>query len=281
MQGVETVARKKQLIIPVFIPFGGCEYKCVFCNQEEITGASTLPTVEEVRATIENYLSTWKGTGRREVAFYGGSFTGLDVDLQNSYLGVAADFIREGRIDCIRLSTRPDYIDEDIVKRLIGFGVKVVELGVQSFSDNVLRLSGRGHSAKDAKRAVKILKDAGMEVGLQLMPGLPGDSVELSIESAVTARDLRPDFVRIYPTLVIKDTPLERMYRDGAYVPWKLRDMVGLCKSMLSIFNEAGVKVVKMGLHPTEDLEESIIEGPYHRSFKDLVEGKQAVGNSM
>jgi histone acetyltransferase (RNA polymerase elongator complex component) len=219
--------------------------------------------------------------GRREVAFYGGSFTGLDIALQDNYLGAVKDFISDGRIDCIRLSTRPDYIDEETVSRLRSFGVKVVELGVQSFSDEVLKLSGRGHSAKDAVCAVKILKDFDMEVGLQLMPGLPGDTRELSIESAARARDLKPDFVRIYPTLVIKDTPLERMYRDGKYVPWSLQEMVGLCKSMLDIFKEAGIKVVKMGLHPTKDLEESIVEGPYHRAFKDLVEGRQAVEDSI
>jgi histone acetyltransferase (RNA polymerase elongator complex component) len=275
------VARKKQLIIPIFIPFGGCDHKCVFCNQVGITGSDTLPTVKEVQSQVESYLSTWKGAGRREVAFYGGSFTGLDIAMQDSYLGAVKDFIADGRIDCIRLSTRPDYIDEDIVKRLKTFGVKVVELGVQSFSDEVLRLSGRGHSAKDAERAVKVLKDLGMEVGLQLMPGLPGDTTEFSIESAVKARDLRPDFVRIYPTLVIKDTPLEGMYKEGRYVPWKLADMVGLCKSMLAIFNEAGVKVVKVGLHPTKDLEDSIVEGPYHRAFKDLVEGRQMAGDSL
>lgn len=274
------MARKKQLIIPIFIPFGGCVHKCVFCNQEGITGEVDLPTIDEVVEKIESYLSTWKGVGRREVAFYGGSFTGLDLTLQDTYLGAVQGFIADGRIDSIRLSTRPDYINEDIVRHLKTFGVKVVELGVQSFSEEVLRLSGRGHSTKDAELAVKILRSFGMEVGLQLMPGLPGDSVERSIESALTARDLKPDFVRIYPTLVIKDTPLEGMYRDGTYVPWKLVEMVKLCRRMLDIFNEAGIKIVKMGLHPTKDLEASIIEGPYHRAFKDLVEGRQVVEGS-
>ena len=265
------MGRKKQLVIPVFIPFGGCREQCVFCNQRSITGSDTLPTIEEVRGVIENYLSTWRGGGPREVAFYGGSFTALDPKVQERYLRAAYAFIEEGRIDALRVSTRPDCVSGEAVSLLKKFKVETVELGVQSFSDEVLELSGRGHSSSDAVTAVKLLKAEGLKVGIQLMPGLPGDSEERVLQSAEKAASLAPDFVRVYPTVVIKGTPLEEMYLLGLYEPWTLPRMVSVCKEVLRIFDEAGVKVIRVGLHFSEELKQSVVAGPMHPAFRELV----------
>jgi histone acetyltransferase (RNA polymerase elongator complex component) len=269
------MARKKQLIIPVFIPFGGCPHKCVFCNQAGITGESSLPSSGEVKATIYKYLSTWqgKGGGRREVAFYGGSFTGLPMALQKSYLESAYEFVINKRVDSLRLSTRPDYISGDKLAFLSDYGVETVELGVQSMSDEVLKLSGRGHGVSSTVRAVGLIKGEGFKVGLQIMPGLPGDTFASILYTARRVAELGPDFVRIYPTLVIRNTPLQRMYLDGEYTPWGLEDMVDVCREVSKLFKAAGIQVVRMGLQPTDELERSLVAGPFHPSFRQLVTG--------
>lgn len=269
------MAKKKQLIIPIFIPFAGCTHQCVFCNQEHITNTQGLPSLCEVVDTIESYLVTWergKGTGPKEVAFYGGSFTGLDIKTQKDYLDAVAPFARDGHIDGVRLSTRPDYIDDDICAFLKTNHVKTVELGVESLDENVLRLSARGHSGEDVAHAVKVLRNFGFKVGLQMMPGLPGDTKDTIIKTAEGIRDLKPDFVRVYPTLVVKDTPLEKMYLRGDYKPWSLDDMVEVSAEVSKIFTKANIKIIKFGLQPTPELEATILAGPYHRSFRNLVD---------
>ncbi|MBI5560471.1 MAG: radical SAM protein [Deltaproteobacteria bacterium] len=265
------MARKKQLIIPIFIPFGGCPHRCVFCNQEDITGSSALPAEKDVLETVEKYLSTWRGGGRTEIAFYGGSFTGLERGVQEGYLQIAYGFVRSGRVWGVRISTRPDYISPETIGFLKRCGVKTVELGVQSFSDEVLRASARGHSSKDTVEAVEILKNAGLRVGMQLMPGLPGDTEGSIVETAKKTVELRPDFVRIYPTLVIRDTPLYRMYLEKRYIPWELEDMVRVCNIIYGIFVEAGIAVARVGLRPSEALQRSVAAGPYHPSFRQLL----------
>jgi len=273
------MAKKKRLIIPVFIPFGGCPHQCVFCDQAGITGSSIMPDVSAVEETIEAYLSTWEasgGRGPREVAFYGGSFTGLDRQAQALYLETAHRSVKQGRIDSVRLSTRPDYMDAATAAFLAGYDVAVVELGAQSMSDEVLRLSGRGHTAAETKRAVEALKEASIETGLQLMPGLPGDTPEIFIQTVRETIALAPGFVRIYPTLVLKGTPLNTMFERGEYKPWPLDKMVGVCKEAAALLNKAGVPVIRMGLQPTEELGASLVAGPYHPSFRQLVEGAGA-----
>jgi len=264
-------SRKRRLIIPIFIPHEGCPHQCLFCNQTDITGQSGLPTLPEVRETISHYLSTWRGAGIREVAFYGGSFTGLKETLQREYLATASAFIQRGEIDALRLSTRPDYITLEKVALLKGYGVKTVELGVQSMDDGVLSLSGRGHSAGDTVQAVEILRGVGLTVGLQMMPGLPGDTRETIIATARKVISLTPDFVRVYPTLVIRETPLESLYQRGDYRPWPLDAMVEVCREVMNLFDEAAIPVVRVGLQPTTDLKESIVAGPYHPSFRQLL----------
>jgi len=264
--------RRAHLIIPIFVPFGGCPERCVFCNQQSITGRAEGPSIKEVTDTIERYLATWTRGGRKEVAFYGGSFTGLPAGIQEGYLMAASRFVREGLIDGLRVSTRPDYIDPERVGFLKEHGVDTVELGAQSMSERVLRLSGRGHGPEDTARAVGWLKEAGITTGVQLMPGLPGDTAATAVASAKRVASLGPDFVRIYPTLVVRDTPLYESFKRGEYTPWELDDMVSLCRRISLVFKEAGIKVIRMGLQPTEELREAFVAGPFHPSFRDLVE---------
>ncbi|MEE9615237.1 MAG: radical SAM protein [Thermodesulfobacteriota bacterium] len=266
--------RERKLVIPVFIPFGGCPHQCVFCDQAGITGVEALPATGEVHEMIEKYLSTWKGgrgNGSKEAAFYGGTFTGLSPELQREYLKTAYEFVLSGRLDALRVSTRPDYISPDTIKLLKEYRVETVEIGVQSMSDEVLKKSGRGHSAGDTVRAVGLLREAGLSVGLQLMPGLPGDTVDSIVDTARKAAALKPDFVRLYPALVMKDTPLYDIYKRGEYTPWPLDEMVGVLSEAMGVFERTGIKVIRVGLQPTEDLEKSIVAGPYHPALRDLV----------
>ncbi len=277
----ESMSRRKMLIIPVFIPFGGCPHRCVFCDQNGITGAAALPSEKEVVETIEKYLSTWKGAGRVEAAFYGGSFTGLPVEVRKRYLDCVAPYVDAGRVDGVRVSTRPDYISKDIAFFLKENRVATVELGGQTMSDEVLRLSGRGHTADATRQAVKTLKASGLSVGIQLMPGLPGDTFESIIETTEKVIALRPDFVRVYPTLVLKDTPLHRMYLNNEYASWGLDEMVEVCKVVITRFDEAGIPVIRVGLQTTDALLENLVAGPHHPSFRGLVEkGKNLLSGS-
>ncbi len=265
-------AGKRHLIIPVFIPFAGCPHRCVFCNQEDITGSQEMPGPGEVSDTVEKHLSTWKGGGSREVAFYGGTFTALEPELQRIYLSAVGPYLEKGLIDGIRVSTRPDYVSAENVEFLKGHGVKTVELGVQSMDDGILKLSARGHSSGDTVRAARAVKRGGLRLGLQLMPGLPGDTFKSALKTATGAAALGPDFVRIYPVLVIKGTALHDMYLRGLYRPWPLDDMVSLCRGICRIFKEHDIRVIRMGLHPSEELRAGFVAGPFHPSFRQLVE---------
>lgn len=262
----------RRLIIPVFIPFGGCPHQCVFCDQKGITGKAEMPSLVEVRETVEAYLSTWKGKGEKEAAFYGGSFTALPIETQRGYLETAAEFVKASRLDSLRLSTRPDCVDGEIISFLKGYPVATVELGAQSMNDEVLRASGRGHTAGQTAEAVKLLKDSSMKTGLQLMPGLPGDTRETVAETVREVIRLSPDFVRLYPSLVLKDTPLHRMYVSGAYTPWPLEEMVEVCAEAKRMLDAADIPIIRMGLQTTDDLVESFVAGPFHPSFRQLVE---------
>lgn len=265
------MAKKKQLIIPIFIPQYGCPHQCVFCNQSDITGQEKLPDTAYVTDTVGAYLKTWKGSGKREVAFYGGSFTALENNVQEDFLAAAHRFVCAGSIDCLRVSTRPDYIADKGLSLLRGYKVETVELGVQSMVNEVLRLSGRGHTAADTVAAVALLKKYGFKVGLQFMPGLPGDTCETIRYTANKIVELQPDFVRIYPTLVMRDTPLEKMYVTGLYTPWPLADMIDMCRELVFLFNAYGISVIRLGLQSTETLEQGIVAGPYHPCLRELV----------
>ena len=269
------MAKKKQLIIPIFIPQHGCPHQCVFCNQPRITGKEKLPDTTEVASIIDAYLNTWKGSGKKEIAFYGGSFTGIDKDVQEDFLIAAHRFVITGSIDSIRISTRPDYITEQGLALLKKYKVETVELGAQSMVDEVLRLSGRGHTAEDTAASVSLLKKYGFKVGLQFMPGLPGDTRDTILYTGAKIIELQPDFVRIYPTIVVKDTPLEKMYLAGSYTPWSLGEMIDIGKELVSLFIDRKIPIIRFGLQSNESMEQGIVAGPYHPSFRELVHAEK------
>lgn len=263
--------------IPIFVPHEGCPFDCVFCNQKHITGSKTRVTEETVKNTIKEYLKTLpREDSYIEAAFFGGSFTGIESDLQELFLSTAYKFVKSGDIDGIRLSTRPDYIDKEILDRLKKYGVTTIELGVQSLDDEVLRKSGRGHDAKAVKNAVKLIKEYDFSLGLQMMTGLVGDTDKKSLKTADKIIKLKPDFVRIYPTLVVKDTYLEKMYNDGKYIPKTLDETVNLCKKLMIKFEKAKIKVIRVSLQTTEEISPngSIVAGPYDAQFREIVESE-------
>ncbi len=262
------------MIIPFFIPHKGCPHQCVFCNQKNITGQNESAEASSVPQKINDYLKSDTTDEVAQIAFYGGSFTALPVETQKAYLEASRPFIESGQVKSIRLSTRPDSINRDILALLKRYYVRTIELGVQSMDDHVLALSGRGHSTADTVNAVKLLREDDFLVGLQLMPGLPGDSAEKFIDTVDKTIALKPDFVRLYPLLVIKDTPLEGLYKTGRYIPLPLDEAVSLCREALIRFEQAGIEVIRIGLQPTEELGKpgTILAGPYHPAFRQLVE---------
>jgi len=263
----------RPVLVPFFISHLGCPQRCVFCDQEKIAGArGVLPGAEEMLARIEQYRASSPGRGL-EVAFYGGTFTALPRADQHSLLAALQPLLASGRLASLRLSTRPDAVDPETACYLKSMGVGTVELGVQSMDEEVLRLSGRGHSARDAELALGALQEAGLRVGVQLMPGLPGDSEERALFSLQLVLALKPSFLRIYPTLVIEGTELASLYRAGTYLPLSLDAAVTLCKRMLLAARRAGVPVLRLGLQPTAELEAPgvLLAGPYHPAFGQLV----------
>lgn len=263
----------KRSIIPVFVPHLGCPQDCVFCNQRRISGSPEPATAEKTVEIIEEALSFLPKNTEKTVAFYGGSFTAIDPGLQEELLGSVQPYIKAGRIKDIRLSTRPDAVDEEVIARLKRFNVRTVEIGVQSMDEEVLQLSKRGHTAQDAERAARLIKAAGFELILQMMTGLPGDTPEKSIETARKFCSLNPDGVRIYPTVVIKDTELCDQWRSGEYREHSVQDAIELGADLLDIFENAGITVVRFGLNPTEDLSGGdAVGGAYHPALRELCE---------
>lgn len=266
----------KPLIVPFFISHRGCPHQCVFCDQRTITGRrGELPSPDEIRSTIARYAAT--GRGRLiEVAFYGGSFTSLPRSVQDGLLQPLQLLLATGEVTSVRLSTRPDAVDGETAPFLRDRGVATIELGVQSMDDRVLALAGRGHGAAETERAFALLGDAGIAVGGQLMPGLPGDTPELAMASLHRLLALRPASLRIYPTVVIEGTPLADLWRRGEFDPFDVETAVSLCAAMLRACAAAGVPVVRVGLQPTEELlaPGTVLAGPWHPAFRQLVEGE-------
>jgi len=241
---------QKPFIIPVFLPHAGCPHRCVFCDQASITGKNqSLPSVESLREQVNAFIA-FKSKQRKEVqiAFYGGNFLGLAEKTVKTLLKEAAAFVQAGKVDSIRFSTRPDTIDAVRLSRLKTFPVAAVELGVQSMDDGVLAHSNRGHTARDTEKAVGLLRENSYQIGLQLMLGLPGDDEARAIKSAEKAAALSPDFVRIYPTVVLKNSPLARLFQEGQYVPLSLEEAVSITKKMFIVFESHGITVIRMGL---------------------------------
>jgi len=260
-------------IIPVFVSHLGCPHQCVFCNQVRIAGKAVNISADEVSSIISRSLS-FSGSGA-EVAFYGGSFTALPVQAMTELLSAVKPFLDHGSVSSIRVSTRPDCLDEEVLSLLSSFGVSTVELGCQSTDDSVLRAAGRGHSSDDIRHAVQLLRRNDFHYVLQMMTGLPGSSIESELQSVRDLISLQPDAVRIYPTIVVKDSPLFLLWKAGSYTPQTLENAVALCAEAGRMFSEAGIPVLRYGLQPTEELSSGgAVAGPYHPAFGELVKSR-------
>jgi len=270
----------KHFVIPVFISHQGCPHRCIFCDQHTITGqaeaAEPPVTPGAVRKTIEQWLRLPRKEKKQwvQVAFYGGSFTGLPSQRQVDLLESVQPYIANGEVDSIRISTRPDYIDDAIMALLKEYSVTIVELGIQSLNQDVLTASFRGHSVQQSETAIIKLKLNGFRVGAQLMCGLPGDNRSRLLATTEKIAALGPDFVRIYPALVIKGSGLEKLYREDKYKPLSLARAIALCVRMKNIFDEHGIMVVRMGLQPSAELTDKVVAGPYHPAFGERVLGR-------
>ncbi|MEG1632484.1 MAG: radical SAM protein [Oscillospiraceae bacterium] len=265
----------RESIIPVFVPHLGCPNDCVFCNQRRISGSLSPAGPEDVINSIENAAALTQCGAKRQLAFYGGSFTAIPVPMQEALLGAAQPYLASGFISSIRLSTRPDAIDGEVLSRLRRFGVETVELGAQSMCDRVLALSGRGHTAEDVATASRAVKDAGFKLILQMMTGLPGSTDGTDIETASRLAALAPDGVRLYPTVIVRDTALYDLWRAGSYRERGVEDAVRVCAAILPIFDAAGIPVIRLGLNPTEELSAGdAAGGAYHPALGELVRSR-------
>lgn len=270
---------KKQYVIPIFVPHLGCPNDCIFCNQKSISGKIKTPTEEELRETIDMFLNNFKEEDSyKEIAFFGGSFTGIEVELQEKFLKVANEYIKNKKVDSIRISTRPDYINKDILKMLKKYNVKTIELGVQSANDYILKIAKRGHTFEDVKKASKLIRRYRFKLGHQMMLGLPDSAKTDEIATAKALIKLKPKMMRIYPVLVIKNTMLAKYYEEGKYEPLTLNQAVERSKELIYLFNKKKINVIRVGLQNTDTItdpnsnESEVIAGPYHPAFRQLVE---------
>lgn len=269
---------KKQYIIPIFVPHLGCPNDCVFCNQKSISGQAKQVTKEDVKNIIEEHLKYIKKDSKVEVAFFGGSFTGIEEAKQEELLSTAYEYIKQKKVDSIRISTRPDYIDKKILKRLKKYKVKTIELGVQSANDYILKKAGRGHTFEDVVKASKLIRWYGFELGHQMMVGLPESTTVDEINTAKQLIKLKPKMVRIYPVLVIKNTKLEKDYNEGKYKPLTVTQAVEVCKELVKLFVKKHIEVIRIGLQPTDTItnpdndRSEVVAGPFHPAFRQLVE---------
>jgi len=272
---------KKKYIIPIFVPHLGCPNDCTFCNQKKISGQKKNVTKQDVINTIEEYLENINYQNQEvEVAFFGGSFTGIEIELQKELLSAANEFVQQGKINSIRISTRPDYINKEILKMLKTYNVKTIELGVQSTNDYILDKCKRGHSFKDVKIASKLIRKFKFNLGHQMMVGLPDSLQKDEIDTAKALIKLHPKMVRIYPVLVIKGTQLEKDYLSGNYQPNTLEQAIETCSILLKMFNKKKIEVIRIGLQSTDEIcnpenqNSQVVAGPYHPAFRQLVESR-------
>ncbi len=270
---------KNLYVIPIFVPHLGCPNDCTFCNQKSISGQLKMVTAEDVRQTIEYYLENFKNVdGYIEVAFFGGSFTGIDINQQEELLQAVQKYIKDGRVNGIRVSTRPDYISKVILKMLKKYHVKTIELGVQSSNNYILKKAQRGHTFEDVKKASKLIRWYRFNLGHQMMVGLPDSTKIDEINTAKELIKLKPKMVRIYPVLVIKNTKLEKEYENGEYEPLTVVQAVERSKEILKMFNKKKIEVIRIGLQNTDTItnpennKSEVVAGPYHPAFGQLVE---------
>ena len=271
---------KKQYIIPIFVPHLGCPNDCTFCNQKTISGQTKEVTPKDVKQIVEEYLKSFKERNKyTEIAFFGGSFTGIDIQKQEELLKVAYEFVKNKKVNSIRVSTRPDYIDKDRLKLLKRYGVKTIELGVQSTNDYILKKCKRNHTFDDVKRASKLIRWKGFTLGHQMMVGLPESTMLDEMRTAKDLAKLKPKIMRIYPVLVLKGTELEQEYIDGSYTPLSVEQAVERCKELSYFFAKKRINVIRVGLQSTDTISDlsknensQVVAGPYHETFRQLVE---------
>ena len=270
---------KHQYIIPIFVPHLGCPNDCIFCNQKSISGQKKNMTKEQAKNIIDNYLKNLNDSDALiEIAFFGGSFTAINENLQNELLELAYTYVKEGKVESIRISTRPDYIDKNILKRLKKYKVKTIELGVQSANDFVLKRANRGHTFEDVKKASKLIRWYGFRLGHQMMVGLPESTRQDEINTAKALIKLKPKMVRIYPVLVVKNTKLEKEYENGIYKALPLPQAVETCKQLVRMFSDKNIDIIRVGLQNTDEISDpsseksEVVAGPYHPAFRQLVE---------
>ena len=270
---------KHQYIIPIFVPHLGCPNDCIFCNQKSISGQKKNMTKEQAKNIIDNYLKNLNDSDALiEIAFFGGSFTAINENLQNELLELAYTYVKEGKVESIRISTRPDCIDKNILKRLKKYKVKTIELGVQSANDFVLKRANRGHTFEDVKKASKLIRWFGFRLGHQMMVGFPESTRQDEINTARELIKLKPKMVRIYPVLVVKNTKLEKEYEDGIYKALPLPQAVETCKQLVRMFSDKNIDIIRVGLQNTDEISDpsseksEVVAGPYHPAFRQLVE---------
>jgi len=270
--------------ISIFVPHIGCPHRCSFCDQNTISGAQHLPDGEEVRTICEKALREAKSPADTEIAFFGGSFTAIPRDYMLELLSAASGFVGEGGFRGIRCSTRPDCISHEVLELLKGYGVTAIELGAQSMDDGVLRANERGHSAQDVRDASRLIKEHGIELGLQMMTGLCLSSPEKDMATAEEIIALEPSTVRIYPVVVLENTVLAERYKSGEYRMTPFDEMTALCADMMLRFTEAGIRVIKCGLHASEFVERDMVAGYYHPAFREICESliyRRVIGEQL
>ena len=267
----------KKANVAFFIPHVGCPNRCSFCNQNTISGENCVPSVDSIKETLDSTVSSMDKNVLKssEIAFFGGSFTAIDKNLMLEFLACVQQYIGENGFCGIRVSTRPDAIDDEILDLLKKYRVTSIELGAQSMSDDVLLKNMRGHAASDVFEASSLIKKHGFSLGLQMMTGLYGDTAQGAVETAKKIIEIKPDTVRIYPTVVLKGTHLAKLYAEGVYNPPSVEETVSLCAKLLNMFEENDIKVIRVGLHDQPGLKENFVAGAYHAALGELIMGEQ------
>ncbi len=260
--------------IAIFVPHAGCPHACAFCDQKTITAQEQMPGASDVRRICEQAFTEITDRRSTEIAFFGGSFTAIPQDYMLELLEAAQPFLGEDGFSGIRISTRPDYIDREILTLLKTYGVTAIELGAQSMCDHVLTANDRGHTAQDVVNACALIRGYGFELGLQVMIGLYRSTMQDELYTMQEIRRLHPDTVRIYPVVVLKNTALARKYAASEYSLFSFAQVVSICARMLSVFAQDGISVIKCGLHASEFVEKDMLAGFYHPAFRELCEGE-------
>lgn len=266
----------KHANVAIFVPHNGCPHQCSFCNQRSITGKLSQPTPKDVLEAIRIAIaSLGEETHNAEIAFFGGSFTAIERSYMVSLLSAAAPFVKDRTFAGIRISTRPDYIDDEVLTLLKEYGVTAIELGAQSMNDRVLQQNGRGHTAKQVEDAAMLIKSYGFTLGLQMMTGLYGDTAAGGFQTAEKLAALNPENIRIYPTIIMCGTELGDKYLRGEFKTLDLDVTVELCAKLLDFFEERGITVIRLGLHSSPELERDMLSGPWHPAFRELCESSR------